>query len=350
VLELMKRSTDDSSVLRQVRDTMQRQLGQLVQLVDDLLDVSRITRSQLKLRKRRVDLESAVQQAVETVGPLAEAARQALEVELPEQPVWLDADPVRLAQVLGNLLTNASKFTEQGGRILLRAEQQNGEVVVTVKDTGIGIPADKLTSIFEMFAQVSSVRERSQSGLGIGLTLVSRLVEMHGGTVAATSDGPGKGSEFVIRLPVLLEEAQEETPAPDAEQAPAGERQILIVDDNRDSASSLAMLLQMTGHVTREAYDGAEAIDAAREFRPDVVLLDIGLPTLDGFEVCRHIRGKSWGRDVLIVALSGWGQIEDRRKSKEAGFDHHMVKPVKHEALMKLLREHGIPPRKEAAG
>jgi signal transduction histidine kinase len=350
VLELMKRSTDDSSVLRQVRDTMQRQLGQLVQLVDDLLDVSRITRSQLKLRKRRVELELAVQQAVETVGPQAEAARQELEVELPEQPVWLDADPVRLAQVLGNLLTNASKFTEQGGRILLRAEQQNGEVVVTVKDTGIGIPADKLTSIFEMFAQVSSARERSQSGLGIGLTLVSRLVEMHGGTVVAASDGPDKGSEFVVRLPVLVEEAQEGTPAPDEEQAPAGERQILIVDDNRDSASSLAMLLQMTGHVTREAYDGPEAIDAAREFRPDVVLLDIGLPTLDGFEVCRHIRAKSWGRDVLIVALSGWGQIEDRRKSKEAGFDHHMVKPVKHEALMKLLREHGIPPRKEAAG
>lgn len=350
VLELMSRATDDSEVLRRARDTMQRQLGQLVRLVDDLLDMSRITSGRLRLRKRRVELASVVRQAAEMAGPLAEAAGQKLELSLPEEAIWLNGDPVRLAQVFGNLLTNACKFTDRKGQIILAAEQQDGDVVVTIKDTGIGIPTDELTAIFEMFTQVSSARERSQTGLGIGLTLVNRLVQMHGGSVEARSEGPGKGSEFVVRLPVITEESKQSAPPRHDQTTQTAGRRILIVDDNRDSATSLATLLQMTGNTTREAYDGLEALDAASRFRPDVVLLDIGLPNMNGYEVCRRVREQSWGRDVFIVALSGWGQREDRHKSQDAGFDHHMVKPVKLGELTKLLSEHGMTPQQETAG
>lgn len=340
IVELMKRSPDDAAVIGRARRTMERQLGQLVQLVDDLLDVARITRGRLQLRRTRVELAQALRQAAETARPLIDGARQELEIALPEEPIWLDADPVRLAQIFGNLLTNASKFTEAQGRIRVSAGQQNGEAIVEVTDTGIGIPSAELRTIFDMFAQVPSARARSQNGLGIGLTLVSRLVEMHGGTVDASSEGAGKGSQFVVRLPLSGEASEKPPPACEEAATTRSGQRVLIVDDNRDSAMSLATLLQLSGHVTREAFDGPEAIAAAREFRPDAVLLDIGLPSLDGHEVCRRLREELWGRDILIVALSGWGQSEDRRKSRAVGFDHHMVKPVKHDTLMQLLDEH----------
>ncbi|MEX2496213.1 MAG: ATP-binding protein, partial [Woeseia sp.] len=276
---------------------------------------------------------------------------QELEVSLPDRPIWLNADPVRLAQVFGNLLSNSSKFSERGGRIHLSAVQQDDQVIVTVRDTGIGIPPGEIRAIFGMFAQVSSARERAQGGLGIGLTLVSRLVEMHGGSVEARSEGPGKGSEFVVSLPTLTGTHRDLSPERQEKPKANHERRILVVDDNRDTAASLAMLLQMSGNTTREAYDGLAAIETAAEFRPDIVLLDIGLPNLDGYEVCRRLRDKPWGRNVMIVALSGWGQDEDRRRSREAGFDHHLVKPVHYAALLKLFGDQkSSPAQGEMAG
>jgi two-component system CheB/CheR fusion protein len=339
VLEILKRGDGNGELMERVRVTLDRQLGQLVRLVDDLLDVNRATRGKLELRKERVELASVLRQSVEACRPLAERAQHALSVSLPPEPVFLHADAVRLTQVFVNLLTNACKYTEPGGQIELTAERQGGEVVVSVKDTGLGIPADKLASIFEMFTQIDRSLERSQGGLGIGLMLVKRLVEMHGGSVEARSEGPGRGSEFVVRLPILIEQPGVERPkAPDAP-TPTMNHRILIVDDNRDAAASLDTLLKITGNETKTAHDGLAAVEAAATFRPDVVLLDIGLPKLNGYDVCRRIREQPWGQNMVLVALTGWGLDEDRRQSKEAGFDHHMVKPVDFAALMSLLAE-----------
>ncbi len=337
MLEIMKRADGDSELRQQARDTIERQFGQMVRLVDDLLDVSRITRNKLELRKERVELASVIHQSVEACRPMAESANHQLNVTLPQQPIYLHADPVRLAQVFSNLLNNACKYTEPGGRIWLTAERQGSDVAVQVRDTGTGIPPDKLGCIFEMFAQVDRSLERSQGGLGIGLTLVKRLVEMHDGSVEATSEGQGRGSEFVVRLPVLIERPTVKTTEPTADRLTTTARRILVVDDNTDSAASLAMLLKMTGNETVTAHDGLEAVAAAEKFRPDVVLLDIGLPKLNGYAAAVRIREQPWGKDIVLVALTGWGQDEDRRKSKEAGLDHHMVKPVDYAALMRLL-------------
>ncbi|MGH2626539.1 MAG: hybrid sensor histidine kinase/response regulator, partial [Anaerolineales bacterium] len=298
-------------------------------------DVSRITQGKLELRKERVELASVIYQSVEVCRPLAEYAKHELNVSLPPEAIYLYADPVRLAQVFCNLLNNACKYTEPGGRIWLTAERRSNDLMVNVKDTGVGIPPDKLGSVFEMFTQIDRSLERSQGGLGIGLTLVKRLVQMHGGSVEAYSEGPGRGSEFVVRLPILIEKAKAKTPT--AEQTPMTAHRILIVDDNRDAATSLATLLKLTGNETQTAHDGLEAVEAAAMFRPDVMLLDIGLPKLNGYDACRRIREQPWGRNMVLVALTGWGQDDDRRQSKDAGFDHHMVKPVDLDALMKLL-------------
>jgi PAS domain S-box-containing protein len=335
MLEIMKRA--DGDLLRQARSTMERQLGQLVRLVDDLIDASRITRNKIELRKERVELASVIHQSVEACRPLAECASLEVSVTLPPQPIYLHGDPVRLAQVFSNILNNACKYTESGGKIWLTAERQGGDVVVKVKDTGLGIPPDKLDSVFEMFTQIDRTLERSQGGLGIGLTLVKRLVEMHDGTVTAHSEGSGKGSEFLVRLPILIEPPKQDTAKPAVTTATL--RRILVVDDNPDAASSLTMLLRMSGNEAQTAHDGLEALDAAERFRPDVVLLDIGLPKLNGFEVCRRIREQLWGKNMVMVALTGWGQDDDRRKAKDAGFNHHMVKPADYAALMKLLAE-----------
>jgi PAS domain S-box-containing protein len=342
VLEIMKRAEGDRDLLRQARDSMDRQLSQLVRLVDDLLDVGRISRGRLELKRERVELASVVRQAVEACRPLAEIAEVDLIVTLPREPLYLHADAVRLAQVVGNLLHNSCKYSESGAKVWLTAERDGAYVALSVKDTGVGIPPGKLDGIFEMFAQVDQSLTRSQGGLGIGLTLVKQLVEMHEGSVAAFSDGPNTGSEFVIRLPLLTEEPDARaTPQPRAEEQRGPRRQILVVDDNVDSAESLALLLRMTGNETHTHHDGLAAVEAAERLRPDVALLDLGLPRLDGYEACRRIRAQPWGKQIRLVALTGWGQEEDRRRSREAGFDAHLVKPVDFGTLTELLAQWG---------
>jgi PAS domain S-box-containing protein len=327
----------DPETLGAASEMLERQVGQMARLVDDLLDMSRITRGRIELRKEPTELAPIVDQAVETARALCTSMDQQLTVTMPPHPVYLEADPTRLAQVVGNLLNNASKFTDKGGHIWLTVEQDGDRAVIRVRDNGIGIAAEHLPRLFEMFAQVDTSLERSRGGLGIGLTLVKNLVEMHGGTVEVHSDGPGCGSEFTIRLPVVSGMPGRLTQPAAVEAIPASGRRILIVDDSEDSAESLALLLQLGGHDTHKAHDGLAALEAAGRLRPDAVLLDIGLPGLNGYEVCSRIRKEPWGKETMLVALTGWGQEEDRQRSKEAGFDAHMVKPVDHDALLKLL-------------
>lgn len=336
MLEVVKRAGNDSETLSRAHETFERQLNQMVRLVDDLLDVNRITHDRLELRPSEVELSSVIQQAVEVALPLVDAAEQNLIVELPDEPVYLNADRARLAQVFGNLLNNSCKYTKPNGTIRLTAKRVDDTVVVSVKDNGAGIPPDKLGSIFDMFMQVDRTSEQSQGGLGIGLTLVKRLVEMHRGSIEARSEGEGRGSEFIVRLPVICESLVS-TPVADNGTSSATERRVLIVDDNHDSAESLAMLLEITGNKTFLAHDGVEALDAVEKYRPDVMLLDLGLPKLDGHEVCRRVREMAFGKNIVIIALTGWGQEDDRRKSEEAGFNGHLVKPVDYDRLLEML-------------
>ncbi len=337
MLEILKRSGCDEATLSRATSTMERQLGQLVRLVDDLLDLSRITHNRIELRRSRIDLSSIIEQAVQANEPVAKAGQHELTVSLPPGPIYLDADSVRLSQVFGNLLNNSCKYTNPGGAIRISAEQDGHEAVVTISDNGIGIPQEKLESIFEMFSQVDRSLEKSQGGLGIGLTLVKRLVEMHGGTVQARSGGINQGAEFIVRLPILEAGSAMQPPPAPSEATDKSARRILVVDDNQDSANSLALLLQITGNETRTAHDGESALEIIEEYRPAAILLDIGLPTINGYEVCRRVREHSWGKAIVIIALTGWGQDEDRRKSDEAGFDGHLVKPVEYPALVALL-------------
>jgi len=339
-VQIVRRADDDGERSRQASAIIERQIVHLVRLVDDLLDVSRVSRGTLDLRPERVEVAAIVRQAVETLTPAIEAARHRLTVTLPPAPVLLHADPVRLAQVLGNLLNNACKYSDPGASIALTVAVERGEVVVAVADTGIGIAAEMLPRIFDMFSQVDRSLERSQGGLGIGLTLVKRIVELHAGSVVVASAGIGQGSEFVVRLPVLVDgEDRAATEAPAAPAAPVSSAplRILVVDDNRDAAESLAMLLDVVGNVTALAFDGEAAVAVAAEFRPDVLLLDIGLPGLNGYEVALAIRAQPWGGTIKLIALTGWGQDEDRHKSSAAGFDAHLVKPVDFDALQRLL-------------
>ena len=337
MLEVVKRANGDGETLKRAHDTIERQLAQLVRLVDDLLDLNRITHDRLELRCSDVELSSVIQQAVEVARPLIDAAGHNLTIDLPREPIYLHADRARLAQVFGNLLNNSSKYTRPNGTISLRAKRYAAEVEVTVRDNGAGIPTDKLNSIFDMFMQVDRTAERSQDGLGIGLTLVKRLAEMHGGSIEARSAGEGQGSEFFVRLPILQKPPAVLSSASDAPVESSSQRRILIVDDNKDSADSLALLLEITGNKTYMAHDGVEAVEAIEKHRPEVVLLDIGLPKLDGHEVCRRVREKPWGKDIVVIALTGWGQEDDRRKSEEAGFNGHLVKPVDYDKLLELL-------------
>jgi PAS domain S-box-containing protein len=332
------RLSPDRGAQEQARSMMGRQLEQMVRLVDDLLDLTRISQGKLELRRERVPLAAVVGSAVETSRPLIDHLGHELTVTLPDEPVLVDADRTRLAQVFSNLLNNSAKYMDRGGHIRLTAVREGGDVLVSVKDTGIGIAAEQLPHIFQMFSQVEGSLGRSQGGLGIGLTLVKRLVEMHGGGIEARSEGPGRGSEFVVRLPAAAGAPGPQGAGGNGEAAaPKSSLRILIVDDNRDSADSLVMLLRLMGNDTRTAYDGQQGVDVAGEFRPDVALLDIGLPKLDGYEACRRIRAEPWGKGVVLVAVTGWGQDEDRRRSHEAGFNYHMVKPVDPDELMKLL-------------
>jgi CheY-like chemotaxis protein/two-component sensor histidine kinase len=308
----------------------------MVRLVDDLLDLNRISHNRLELRLTSFDVATVIEQAVEAARPLVEAAQHDLRVTLPREPLPLQADAARLTQVFGNLINNSCKYTPPGGTIRVGARRDGDDVVVAVEDDGLGIPADELERIFDMFMQVEGSAERSQGGLGIGLTLVKRLVEMHGGTITVRSDGAGRGSAVTVRLPALVEPLAVAAAEPPLA-APPRARRIVVVDDNADSAISLAMLLEINGNETHTAHDGLEAIATVEKHRPEVVLLDIGLPKLSGHDVCRRIRMEPWGKDIAIIALTGWGQDDDRRKTHEAGFDGHLVKPVDYTALMGLL-------------
>jgi PAS domain S-box-containing protein len=341
-LQVMGMDGVDRRGLEESRAMIERQVVQMVRLVDDLLDMNRITRNKLELRRERVVLSAVIASAVETSKPLIELLKHRLEVRLPPEPISLIADGTRLSQIFSNLLNNSAKYTNPGGTIEISAAMEGDDVSVRVRDNGIGIPKESLAELFEMFSQVDRNLERAQGGLGIGLTLVRRLVEMHGGTVEAHSEGLGKGSVFTVKLPL----SQPATGGSNAEleifpaaigHSPSSARRILVVDDNKDSAISLGMLLTLMGNVTRTAHDGLEAFDVASEFRPDLVLLDIGMPKLNGYDTCRKMRAEEWAKGITIVALTGWGQEEDRRRSAEAGFDHHMIKPVDPEALQRLL-------------
>ena len=335
-LHIIRRTQGGNAAVQSASAMMERQIGQMTRLVDDLLDVSRISRGNIALRREQVDLASAVQHAIEAAQPFCTLMEHALTISLPEQPVYLHADPIRLAQIIGNLLNNACKFTDKGGRIALVVECEADAVTIRVSDSGVGIATEQFPRIFELFTQIDTALERSRGGLGIGLSLVKRLVEMHQGTVQVRSAGINQGSEFVVRLPLPANVPEQPLTEPVSVQ-PALGRRILVVDDNRDAATSLAELLQFSGHETHVAYDGLEAVQMAQRLRPDVVLLDIGLPKLNGFEVAHKIRQQPWGKHMVLVALTGWGQDEDRRKSSEAGFNAHLVKPVDPVALMVLL-------------
>jgi signal transduction histidine kinase/DNA-binding response OmpR family regulator len=316
-----------------------RQVRHLTRLVDDLLDLSRITRGKIHLQMECVTAADIVARAVEMGRPLIDARKHELTIALPPEPLRVRGDPIRLAQSISNLLNNAAKYTEEGGRIFLSVEHSDDLVTFRVRDNGIGIPRDMLSSIFELFKQVDRSLDRSQGGLGIGLTLVHKLVGMHGGRVEAQSGGPNQGSEFVVHLPKWR--GEEPAPVPEAARvppaAPPPRRRVLIVDDNTDAAHSLAMLMEIGGHETRLSYDGQSALTEAQKFQPEVVLLDIGLPGLDGLEVARRLRAMNLSPRPMLVALTGYGQNDDVRRSQEAGFDHHLVKPTDPQTLMALL-------------
>ena len=338
-VQILKEAGPPTPELQWARSVIDRQVQLMARLLEDLLDVSRISRNQLELRKERVDLAAVMEAAVETSRPVIEAGRHELTIALPPTPIRLEADPVRLAQVFANILNNAAKYSDDGGRIWVTAERQGPNVIVSVKDRGIGISAEMLPHIFEIFSQATSALVRSQGGVGIGLSLAKGLVELHGGRIDARSGGLGHGSEFVVSLPVAVEApvAEPARPCEENGQAPIPKCCVLIVDDNRDSADTLAMLLRVLGHEVRTAYDGEQGIQAAEALRPDVALLDIGMPGLNGYDACRRIREQPWGKGILLIALTGWGQEEDRRRTEEAGFNRHLVKPVDPAALVDLL-------------
>jgi PAS domain S-box-containing protein len=342
-LQLIKLAPEDRSVTATAREMMERQLTQMVRLIDDLLDLSRVSRGLVELRRSRFSLAVALKDAVETSRPQVEQAGHLLTMSIPDEALEVEADPTRIVQIFANLLNNAAKFTPRGGRIELSLKRgEDMRAVVTVRDSGIGIPAAMLNRIFDMFTQVDRSHTHIGGGLGIGLALVRRLVEMHGGSVEARSKGVGTGSEFVVRLPLAPEKAPvsvaDDSAVAQDEQAAMSLR-IVVADDNVDAALSLSMMLNVLGHETRIAYDGKQALVIAREFQPDVMVLDIGMPGLSGHDLARAVRLEPWGRGVLLIAASGWGQPEDKQNSRDAGFDHHLVKPVEYEVLDKLLRD-----------
>lgn len=337
-VQLMRMKPMADPQLSWSRDVIERQLSHLTRLVDDLLDVARISGGRITLSREPVELAVLIARAVETVQPLIQARGHEFTSEIPAGTLTINADPLRLTQAFGNVLGNAAKYTEQAGRISLTVRQQGTDVEIRVRDTGIGIPAELLPRIFDLFTQVRS--DHSQSGLGIGLALVRRLLQMHGGTITAHSEGPGKGTEFLIRLPLFLETAQAangEKSSTGTDAAPPVRRRILVADDNADALETLATVLELGGHEVFSARNGSLALESAERHLPEVALLDIGMPLLDGYEVARRIRAQAWGKRITLVALTGWGQDSDRRRSQEAGFDSHLVKPLDVDKLTELL-------------
>ena len=338
-VEILRLSPGGTTIVQPLAEMMGRQVSHMVRLVDDLLEISRITRGKIDLRRTRVDLAEVLEAALETSRPAIEAGRLSLEVALPGERLYVDADPTRMAQVFANLLNNAAKYTDAQGRVAVRAAREGAEVVVSVSDTGIGMAPAMLERIFDMFVQADSKGDRAQGGLGIGLTLARSVVEMHGGSIAARSEGLGHGSEFVVRIPAA---AAGERRLPRTESAPApgpvvAPPRVLVVDDNRDAAESLALLLGVLGAQVQVVHDGAAALEAVATQRPAIVFLDIGMPQMDGYEVARHIRRGHGAGAPVLVALTGWGQQKDRDESRAAGFDHHLIKPAEKEALRLLL-------------
>jgi two-component system, sensor histidine kinase len=335
-LQLLKMAGRDDATAGRAIAVMDRQIRHLVRLVDDLLEVSRITTGLIDVRREPLDLALVIRGAVDTTHPAIEAGGHELSLDLPSEPITVFGDPVRLTQVFANILTNAAKYTNPGGRIHIAASKSDGTATVSIRDNGIGIPIDRLAAVFDMFTQVDRSNRRLQGGLGIGLTLVRSLVEMHDGRVSASSEGPGAGSEFVVELPLLSGRV---APA-DAVDAPAKRvppRRILLVDDNVDAADTLGLLLTALGATISVAHNGRAALAALDTFEPDTVLLDIGMPEMNGYEVARSIRSAPRHADVLLIALTGWGQQDDQRRSRAAGFDHHLVKPPNMEKLRDLL-------------
>ncbi len=337
VLRLKSTATAESKWGYELID---RQVQVMSRLIDDLMDVSRINQGKIELRRERVDVAGILRDAVDSTLPLIDECDHQLELNLPQEPLYLEADGTRLTQAFMNLLSNAAKYTDRGGRIDVSVRKEQTQVVLRVRDSGIGLPADRLTSVFEMFSQVETALSRSRGGLGIGLSLTQRLVQMHGGTVEARSEGLGRGSEFEVRLPLASASSTEPDVAPVAVARANGEGaglRILIADDNEDAAATMAVLLELMGHTVRHVNDGEAAVQAARDFAPQVVLLDIGMPKINGYEACRLIRALPGGAAMTVIAVTGWGQPQDRRSSQDAGFDRHLVKPVDPDALADLL-------------
>jgi PAS domain S-box-containing protein len=341
-LQLIRLAPNDTNTVENALEVMDRQLQQMVRLIDDLLDVSRISRGKIELHREPVEITSVLKSALEASQPLIEAAGHELNVFTPSEEVFVDADVTRLAQVFSNLLSNAAKYTPKGGHLTLEVTPTRDQIKVSLKDDGVGIPSQMLSKVFDMFTQVDASLDRSQGGLGIGLTLVKSLVEMHNGTVEARSKGRGHGTEFVVTLPRSAASV-ESAPATKTRKRsqPAGHR-ILIVDDNKDAALSMEMMLRLAGHETRMAHDGVQTLRVATEFRPNLILLDLGMPKLNGYDTCRILRAQPWGKDVTIAAVTGWGQGDDRERSKAAGFDHHLVKPVDSAAIQRIIKN--LPP------
>jgi two-component system CheB/CheR fusion protein len=332
---------DDPGLVRDAREIIRRQSAHLTRLVDDLLDVSRITRGTVRLERRNVPLREVVDAAVDTWRHLLLKRNQKLTIELPSEAIQIDCDSTRLAQVVSNVLHNAIKFTPEGGRIAIVAERDDRGVAIRVRDDGMGMDPAEIERVFDLFVQGPPPLDRPQGGLGLGLTLARRLAELHGGTVEASSGGPGLGSEFVVRLPEAMATSEPaRPPTPETSEPPLRrKRRVLVVDDNEDAREALRFLLADEGHDVRTAGDGPGALAEMERFQPDVVLLDIGLPGLDGYEVARAIRKRDGGRDALLVAVSGYGLPEDRARSRDAGFDDHLLKPVAPQVLLDLVRD-----------
>ena len=340
-LEVLRRGDLDPSTEENVQQMMERALLQAVRLVDDLLDISRIPQGKLQFHKECVELTDVVRTAVEASRPAIDEKHHQLTIELPDRPALLDCDAARLSQVIANLLNNAAKYSAAGGEICLTAGRRGDEVQISVKDNGVGISAADLPRVFDMFAQVESSLKESQGGLGIGLSLAKRLVEMHGGRIEVQSEGLGKGSNFIIYLPVSDTESPAHAAPADAPQRQVAGKRILVADDNHAAADTLAMLLEYDGHRIATAYDGEQALTIAESFYPEIILLDIGMPKLDGYEVAQRIRAEPWGRNIEIVAMSGWAQQKDQQRARESGFDHHLVKPVNPDELSQLIAASG---------
>jgi len=337
-LQIMRIHEGEPSRVARSREIVERQIEHMTRLIDDLLDVSRITRGKIELREQPLLLSAVIERAIESARPLIDERGHRIALDLPTEPVTFLADPARLAQVFANLLNNAAKYTDVGGRIWLRARVEGNEIVVGVKDDGPGLTRELRKHAFDLFMQGPQTRSRARGGLGIGLTLVRRLVELHGGTVDALSEGPGRGTEFVVRLPLRIPPVADGAPPPTAVAAAGPRRRILVVDDNVDAAEALGELLRDCGHEVATAHDGTRALDHARLHRPDIVLLDISMPEMDGYEVAKRIRGELGLGDALLVALTGYGEDRHRRLAREAGFDQHVTKPVDASKLEELLK------------